>query len=267
MEHMAHRRLTVLALDTTSRGGSVALWRDGRVVATVEGDPSRTHAERLPQEFLDLLARHGVTVPDIDVYGVAAGPGSFTGLRVGIATIQGLALVNDRRVVPVSALDALAGTLAASGSPAPGDLIAAWIDAQRREVFAALYRYLAPAPEPAPHSTAGATSPEIQTIDPPSVAPPAAVLDRWRPALARPTWFAGTGAVAYRDLLVPLDRCRVLEPPPALAPAVARIAAVRAERGQAVRPHAVRPIYVRRPDAELARERRARSTGTPGPEP
>ena len=75
--------MLILALDTTSRAGSVALARDAGVLDQQRGDPSRTHGERLPGDIGDLLERHGLTVADVDLYAVAAGPGSFTGLRVG----------------------------------------------------------------------------------------------------------------------------------------------------------------------------------------
>ena len=95
-------RMRVLALDTTERAGSVALVEDGRILLERQGDASRTHGERLPGE----LAALGAPFSSIDVFAVAIGPGSFTGLRIGIATMQGLALVNKRSVVGVSALEA-----------------------------------------------------------------------------------------------------------------------------------------------------------------
>ncbi len=101
-------RMRVLALDTTTRAGSVALVDDERVVDERSGDAPRPHAERLPGEIIALLAAHGVAVADVDLFAVASGPGSFTGLRIGIATIQGLAFVRQRPVVAVSALEALA---------------------------------------------------------------------------------------------------------------------------------------------------------------
>ena len=100
--------MVILALDTTTTAGSCALWRDGALVEQRPGDAARTHAERLPGDLADLLAAHGLTVNDVDLYAVASGPGSFTGMRVGIATIQGLALVHGRQVVAISALEALA---------------------------------------------------------------------------------------------------------------------------------------------------------------
>src|SRR5262250_256998 len=98
--------MRVLALDTTTRAGSVALVDDDIVIDQRPGDASRTHAERLPAEIVALLAAHGRAAADVDLFAVASGPGSFTGMRIGIATIQGLALVRRTPVVSVSALDA-----------------------------------------------------------------------------------------------------------------------------------------------------------------
>jgi tRNA threonylcarbamoyladenosine biosynthesis protein TsaB len=225
----------VLALDTTARDGSVALAIDGVVADTARGDASKTHGERLPGELLDLLARHHLTIDDVDLYAVATGPGSFTGLRVGIATIQGLAMATGRRVVPVSAFDALAHV--ARRTAAADEIIAAVIDAQRGEVFASLY------------------SSSAEPIGEPTVAAPAAVADAW-PAERR-ILAIGNGAARHAGVLRAAlgDRLRLADPPaPALAPAIAELAHNRAAHG-AVRPHAIAPVYVRRPDAELARDR------------
>jgi tRNA threonylcarbamoyl adenosine modification protein YeaZ len=121
--------MRVLALDSTTRAGSVALVVvDARGNVTVDeraGDASRTHGERLPGE----LAALGAPWATIDVFAVASGPGSFTGLRIGIATVQGLALATGRSVVGVSTLEALAQC--ASARLATGALVGAWVDAQR----------------------------------------------------------------------------------------------------------------------------------------
>ena len=128
----------VLALDTTTRAGSVALVTDDRIVIERSGDPARTHAERLPADILGVLHDAGVTLAAVDVFAIASAPGSFTGLRIGIATLQGMAFVNGRRIVPVSALEALA-QIGSQLLPACA-VVAAWIDAHRREVFSAPYR-------------------------------------------------------------------------------------------------------------------------------
>src|SRR5438128_3217885 len=100
--------MKVIALDTTTRTGSAALIADGRVIEERAGDSARTQAERLPGEVMALAASHHVALAEIDMFAVATGPGSFTGLRIGIATVQGLAAVQRRRIVGVSTLDALA---------------------------------------------------------------------------------------------------------------------------------------------------------------
>src|SRR5262245_17667106 len=125
--------MRVLALDTTTRDGSVAVVEDDRVLVERGGDPARTHGERLPGDILIALHEAGLALQDVDLFAVAVGPGSFTGLRVGIATIQGLAFVGQRRVVPVSALLALAH--AGSRDLPVGARIGAWMDAHRGEVF------------------------------------------------------------------------------------------------------------------------------------
>src|SRR5258706_7204031 len=229
-----------MALDTTSRAGSVALVDKGRLVDERAGDGSRTHGERLPGE----LAALGVEWSSVDLFAVAAGPGSFTGLRIGIATIQGLALVHKRHVAAVSALEALAQL--ASRDLGDGATIAAWIDAQRGEVFSALYR-VAAAPVFTPE--------RLVELEAPAVASPPATLEAWVRHDLRSTVFAGDGAVRYAPALAAADTPIRVAGPALLAGAVGLMAAVRAERGLATTPDAVRPLYIRRPDAEIHRQR------------
>src|SRR5207248_9345178 len=126
----------VLALDTTTRDGSVALVDEHHVIEERRGDSARSHAERLPGELLALAEAHRLSVSAIDLFAVASGPGSFTGLRIGIATIQGLALTTGRRIVAVSALEALAHSVAST----PETFVGTWMDAHRHDVFTALYK-------------------------------------------------------------------------------------------------------------------------------
>lgn len=213
--------------------------RNGEVAACVTGDSAVTHGERLPGDFARALDAAGVRVEAIDLLAVAAGPGSFTGLRVGIASMQGLAFARGLRVVPVPTLDALAR--ASSGALSAETRIAAWMDAQRGEVFAALY------------------AADARTlIAAPTCLSPAETLQTWRAALgAERVVFTGDGAIRQAPVIAQAlgTQARTLDQVPPLAPAIARIAAEDPDR--AVLPHAVAPIYIRRPDAELARERRA----------
>ena len=247
--------MRVLALDTTTRAGSVALVDDNLIVEERPGDPSRTHAERLPAELLAMLDTHGIALSAIDLFAVAAGPGSFTGLRIGLATVQGLAFVTGRQVVGISALEALAQ--AASRAVRTGTLVAAWMDAQRREVFAAMYRV----------TSADLFDPSrLVELEPAGVGDPASTLARWRDRLdlsttlgaGEPIVFVGDGAVLYADLVRGGSEGspRVVVAPPLLAGAIGRMAVARARRGEAVDPAGVSPRYVRRPDAVIDRERK-----------
>jgi tRNA threonylcarbamoyladenosine biosynthesis protein TsaB len=235
--------LLILSLDTTTRAGSVALVRDDTVVAQLTGDPALTHSQRLPAELMRVLEAARVALAQIDLLAVAAGPGSFTGLRVGIASMQGLAFATGLKIVPVPTLEALARETERLCRD-DDTLIAPWVDAHRGEVFAALY-------------DVGLRA----VLEIPSSAAPDATLEAWRPALgSRSVVFGGDGAVRYRGTIAAAlgPQARVLETVPPLAGIVGRIAAANSAR--AVLPHAVVPVYVRRSDAELTRDRRASSS-------
>jgi tRNA threonylcarbamoyladenosine biosynthesis protein TsaB len=234
----------VLALDTSTRDGSVALVSEHGVIDERRGDASRTHVERMPGEVLDLVDAHGLSVDAIDLFAVASGPGSFTGLRIGMATIQGLALAAKRKVVVVSALDALAEC--ARPTAPVGGRVAAWMDAHRREVFAARYAV-------ADDAEAGT---RMEPIDAPSVGDPVVTLEKWADGLrGRRALFIGDGAVLYADRIAERVPDATVIPLPLLAGAIGRMAIRRAARGESVHPAAVQPFYVRRPDVEIERER------------
>jgi tRNA threonylcarbamoyladenosine biosynthesis protein TsaB len=230
--------MIVLSLDTTARAGSAAIVRDGVVIADGCGDPAATHGQRLPGALMRLLSQAGIDLGAVDLLAVAAGPGSFTGLRVGIATMQGLAMATGRPIVPVSTLEALAR----AGSDDDGQLVVPWVDAQRGEVFAAVY-------ESGGRAAIG---------EPTALSPTATLAALGQVAAGQHLRFVGDGAVRYAAVITGAlgGRAHVDPVVPRLAACLALIAAEAPER--AVAPHAVSPIYIRRPDAELARDRRAR---------
>lgn len=191
-----------------------------------------------------MLTAAGLSTGDIDLFAVASGPGMFTGLRIGIATVQGLAMVHGRRVAPISALRALAEC--GAGGLTPGMRVGAWMDAHRRDVFSALYRV-----EPA--SELGVAP--LTELDPPAVSTPAGTLERWAEGNIMPTVVCGDGAVLFEPALPPHVRAMAA---PAIAATIGRLALVEAEAGRAVAPAGIRPLYVRRPDAEVARDAAAR---------
>src|SRR5262245_22080574 len=130
--------MLILALDTTTHEGSVAIMRGDEVLSVIHGDATRTHGERLPGEFDRALQHAGVRSADVQLLAVAIGPGAFTGLRIGLAAIQGLAMVHGIPTIGVSALEALAAAGRESSSRAD-EPIHTWMDARRGEIFAAWY--------------------------------------------------------------------------------------------------------------------------------
>jgi tRNA threonylcarbamoyladenosine biosynthesis protein TsaB len=248
--------MLVLALDTTTRRGSAALARDAAMVDCEIGDVRLTHGERLPGDIMRLLERNRLRLREIDLFAVAAGPGSFTGLRVGIATMQGLALASGRGLIGVSTLDAMNRAVrmrdqepfSHNFTKTTPDLVLVGVlmDAQRGEVFSALYRGDA-------------------VIDGPAVEAPADALERWKVQAAEPIAFVGDGALVYGDTIARVvPDARVLSDVPPLAPSIAMLAERQAVATGIPAPDAIRPIYVRRPDAELARDR---TRSGRGPEP
>jgi tRNA threonylcarbamoyl adenosine modification protein YeaZ/ribosomal-protein-alanine acetyltransferase len=236
--------MVILALETATRRGSVALFADGECHAE-EGDEHRTHGERLPGAATDWLRQLGRTVRDVDAFAIVAGPGSFTGIRVGMAAVQGLALATGKRVIPVPTLDAVAsGWLERRPAGAPAQLVAACLDGQRGDVFVAAFECVN-----------GGGLDQCRRVLPPQAARPAdaaAGLAALRSPL--PMVLVGDGALAHESVFraaLPGVRIDPLAVPIAL-PAV-RLAADRVS--ESVAPHALRPIYLRRPDQDLARDR------------
>lgn len=228
--------MMILAVDTTTKRGSVAVTDGGRVLALVEGDASRTHGERLPGEIAAALDRAGIDRRRIDLLAVATGPGAFTGLRIGLAAVQGLSMALGKPVVGVSALDALAAQVDEAV-----DLVVPWMDAQRGDVFATVIQ-----------RRSG------ETIDPPLAAAPKALLEHWPADRRRQSAiFIGDAVVRDAAIIAALGGAGWQTRTPApLTPQIATLAERAAAHGEPGLPHALTPIYVRRPDAEIDRERR-----------
>jgi len=237
--------MLLLSLDTTTPKGSCAVARDGVVINEEPIDTSRQLALQLPGVLRDILDLSAVGLDEVDAFGVATGPGSFTGLRIGIATMQGLAFGTGKPLIGISGFAALR----AVASPAfLGSRIAAWVDAWRGDVYATLFEDGRP------------------IAADPVVAKPADLLEALAPregapyagGFANDVLFIGDGAETYRDLIVSRlgHAARIADPSmPMLAAVIAMLATIEYKNGHRPPPHAIRPIYVRRSDAELARNR------------
>ena len=223
----------ILALDTTTRQGSCALLSGDTVLRERSNDAAPTHAAHLPGDLMVLLDDAGLSLGAIDAFAVATGPGSFTGLRVGIATMQGLAFAEGKPLYGVSALDALA---AVAAPEAHGGRITAWIDAWRGEVYEATYE-------------------RGNAVDEPVIARPEQLLT----AAAPGTLFIGDGAATHAGVIRQAlgGDARLASPvDPPIAGAIARLAAAIAAAGDRPGPDTIRPLYVRRSDADRTRDDR-----------
>ena len=232
--------MLLLSLDTTTPKASCAVARDGVVINEEPIDATRQLALQLPGALRDILDLSAVGLDEVDAFAVATGPGSFTGLRIGIATMQGLAFGTAKPLLGISGFTALR---AVAGSAFLGSRIAAWVDAWRGDVYATLFE------------DGGAT-------EDPVVARPSDLLDdlaRGDPApYTNDVLFIGDGAETYRDLIMSRlgQAARIADPStPLLAAVIAMLATIEYKNGHRPPPHAIRPIYVRRSDAELARAR------------
>jgi tRNA threonylcarbamoyladenosine biosynthesis protein TsaB len=127
--------MNVLALDTSTRSCSVAVAVDGRPASEVSTLSNRTHSLHLMGMVRDALELAGVGLKEIDGFAVAIGPGSFTGLRIGISTVKGLAFAAGKPCVGVSSLEALASACL----PWP-ERICVLMDARKGEVYTAVYQ-------------------------------------------------------------------------------------------------------------------------------
>lgn len=128
--------MRVLGIDTSTSCGSIGLVQDEYVISEYLLNASVTHSERL-LGAIDLVLRNaGLGLEDLDGFTIALGPGSFTGVRIGVSTVKGLAYAVQKPVAGVSTLDVLASQV----SPTPF-LICPIIDARKGEVYSAFYRY------------------------------------------------------------------------------------------------------------------------------
>ncbi len=241
--------MLVAALDTATLALSCALCEveDGevRLVAErIERAPAKPrpkgstgHAERLPGLLQELLLDAGRKLSEIGGYAVGLGPGSFTGLRIGIASWKGLAYGNQRPIAGASSLAALA--LGAASGAVPGAVLVPLLDAKKGEVYAGFYRL----------SGSG-----VEAVAPDAVLPPDALAERVAALTrdgARPVLF-GEGLSAHPERLAAfaaLDDAPAT--PPALAVARLCAAALTAGRYDAAHVFALEPHYVRLSEAEV----------------
>jgi len=218
----------LLAIECATKGASVALLRDGVLVDEKSAPDGRHHAETLLGLVDTVLAGDEVALGDIDAFAVSVGPGAFTSLRVGIASVKGLAFGSSAPVAPVSTLAALAFEVAPELSA--GRPVAALLDARRDEVYAALFRGDA---EPFPEGVYA--------------------VEEMAARLPLDCVLVGSGADCHEAVLRGLGEREFL---PGRGPRARSVGALGLEalaRGEGVAASVLQPRYLRRSDAEVQR--------------
>ena len=127
--------MKILALESSAKAASVCLWEEGKVLAESYQNTGLTHSRTLLPMCQSMLANCGIELEEVDVIAAASGPGSFTGLRIGLATAKGLAWPGEKPCYGVSTLEAMAWNLAHMDG-----VICCAMDARRHQVYNALFR-------------------------------------------------------------------------------------------------------------------------------
>jgi tRNA threonylcarbamoyladenosine biosynthesis protein TsaB len=233
----------ILAIETATRAGSVAVAKGEQVLSSVTGDASVSHSANLIELIEQALTRAAVNLSEVDLFAAAVGPGSFTGLRIGLATVKALAVCAGREVLGINTLEAIAH---ASGAQGP---IVSLLPAGRGEVFAQMFS-----------TEKGSVTP----VDKAAHLSPQALNEKYG-ALPRLSW-AGEGARQYREALGTWARERglqfeeaaangsgwsLLPESPELAVSVAALALIACREGKSTTATLLQAVYVRASDAEI----------------
>ena len=223
--------MRVLAVDTSTRSCSVAVVEQNDLLAEVTSGNSQTHSRQLMSMIHSALGLAGLSLSMTDGLSFIYGPGSFTGLRIGVSTILGLAAATRKPIVGISGLDALA-----MQAIVPDMMICPLIDARRNEVYCARYRWVNG--ELVKEAAEQVLSPELAIS-----------------GLNTPTLFTGNGAMLYqamiRGLLGDFARFALNCQNTPRASTVAWISMKRFEIGDVDDIYRFEPMYIRRPDAKM----------------
>jgi tRNA threonylcarbamoyladenosine biosynthesis protein TsaB len=224
--------MRILAVDTATLAEGVALMESGRVICDLRVEVRSSHAPHLLSLIHQALTTAALPLDAIDLFAASQGPGSFTGLRIGLATLMGLGQALNRAVYGVDTLEALAWKLPFAAQP-----VCPVLDARKGEVFGAIFRMSAHGP---------------QRLTPNLVMTPEAFCAN----ITEPTIFLGTGVDRYRQVWQTRLGERAILAPPWLGPPcsvqVGALALMRLAQGQEAPQGPLTPTYVRASEAELA---------------
>jgi tRNA threonylcarbamoyladenosine biosynthesis protein TsaB len=226
--------MLVLAVDTSGIMGSLAVVKDGDILGVVSTSSDEAYSSRMFRQLEFLLTELKVGLPAFDLFAVTAGPGSFTGLRVGLAAVKGWAEVYARPIAAVSVLEAVAvQALAKEG------MVAAILDGRRGQIFGALY---------------AAGSDGLRELVPACVLDASEFLDSVAAQVGNGKLTIATTQPALFDGALSKSRlaeATVIRVSPVLAPSVAQLGIAQAERGELTNALELDANYIRRSDAEV----------------
>jgi tRNA threonylcarbamoyladenosine biosynthesis protein TsaB len=227
----AHKPV-ILALETATMCGSVALVVENRCVAEFSLQTGATHSRRLLAAVDWLMQETAIEWPDIDAVAVSLGPGSFTGLRIGLATAKGLAMAAGAKIIGVGTLDGLAAQCSAADI-----LICPVLDARKKEVYCGFYR--------CDKHGMPMLQGECQVISPEALCE----------SIDEPVLLLGDGAEVYGSLFQEKLAGLLRAVPPGIyfprAAIIGLLALARWQEDDFVDPATVEPIYIRLSEAEL----------------
>jgi tRNA threonylcarbamoyladenosine biosynthesis protein TsaB len=231
--------MLILAIDTSTRAGSVALLRDSEVLGEMAAREETPYSTRLFRDLELLRSRAPFRMDQIDVFAVAAGPGSFTGLRVGLTAVKGWAEVYRKPIAAVSGLEAIA----AQGST-NHEVLSPFLDARRGHVFGSTYRRC-----PGQPGTLGLVGEEaLVTIE------EFLNLVKRNCGTTQAVLVSATPDVLPHDLVESiLPGAQIEQVSASLAASVGRLGFDRANRGDLVDALGLDANYIRRSDAEVTR--------------
>lgn len=225
----------ILALDTSSRAASVAVARGANVLRSVSESADEKRSDTLWTEVTSLLAELGMTIGSVDVFSVCVGPGSFTGLRIGMAAAMGLSAASHKPLVGVTSLEATAF------AAAPAAPVCAMVNAYKGEVYSQLFSFDGDGVPVAQNDPAVSTLEEALE----------------RVAEVTELVFAGDGAEAGAEAIRSIAASRgkgnwtTRQSNTALAEAVARLAFLKYARGEMETVDGLKACYVRQSEAEI----------------
>src|SRR3989338_5286733 len=228
--------MKILAIETSTLSGSVALLEDEQLIAESTTCIKKTHAERLLPSIKNLLDSAHTKIEDIDGFALTIGPGSFTGLRIGLSTIKGLSWSLNKPVVGVSTLEALAMNLPYSDKP-----VCPMLDARKKEVYAAVYKC---------NVTQGISLEPICIMPDTAISP-----DNLINKIKEPTIFLGDGIKVYGNLIKDMLKDTAVIAPAHLwqikASNIGLLAWKKFKSGNIESPESIRLNYLRPSESEI----------------